>query len=101
MEHTMSNLSRRKLAPLVDDIGRLTHRSDAGPLDRLFGSLSRTASAWIAHQRHRQAMAGLLQLDDHLLKGIGMSRGQALAEATRPFSLRALEEGLEGVWLTR
>jgi uncharacterized protein YjiS (DUF1127 family) len=93
MERKMSNLSRRKLAPLVDDFGRLTHQYDTGPLTRLFGSLSRTTSAWMAHQRHRQAMAGLLQLDDHLLKDIGMSRGQAMAEATRPFSLRAPEDG--------
>ena len=91
MEHTMSSLSRRKQAPLVDDFGGLTHQQELGPLTRLFGSLSRTASAWIAHQRHRQAMADLLQLDDHLLKDIGMSRGQALAEATRPFSLRVLD----------
>ena len=85
----MSSLSRRKSAPLVDDFGGLTHQHDNGRLSRLFESLSRTASAWIVHQRHRQAMGDLLQLDDHLLKDIGMSRGQALAEATRPFSLRA------------
>ena len=89
----MSNLSHRKLAPLVDDFGRLTHQQGSRPLTRLFRSLSRTASAWIARQRHRQAMDDLLELDDHLLKDIDMSRGQALAEATRPFSLRALEDG--------
>jgi hypothetical protein len=37
-------------------------------------------------------MDDVLRLDDHLLKDIGMSRGQALAEATRPFSLRAPED---------
>jgi uncharacterized protein YjiS (DUF1127 family) len=85
----MSTLSRRKLAPLIDDLGRLTHQQDVGPVTRFFGSLSRTASAWIEHQRHRQAMADLLEVDEHLLRDIGISRGEALYEATRPFSLRA------------
>jgi uncharacterized protein YjiS (DUF1127 family) len=89
MEHKMSNLSRRRSAPLVDDFGYLTHGKEGSSLSRLFTSLSRTAGAWIAHQRHQHAMADVLELDDHLLKDIGMSRGQVLREAARPFSLRA------------
>jgi uncharacterized protein YjiS (DUF1127 family) len=39
---------------------------------------------WARHERARQRRA-LLQLGDYMLRDIGISRAEALAEATRPF----------------
>lgn len=47
----------------------------------LFG-LVRTVVAWIERRRQLQA---LTELDDHLLKDLGLSREQARREAARPF----------------
>jgi len=44
--------------------------------------LRQRVSAWSAR---RQANAQLLTLDDHELKDIGLSRGQALFEHDKPF----------------
>ena len=85
----MSNLSARQLAPPAAGFPSIPHRNPEQRLGRLFASLAGRARAWLAHRRHQRAMAYVLDLDDHLLKDIGMSRGQALLEATRPFELRA------------
>jgi uncharacterized protein YjiS (DUF1127 family) len=85
----MSNLSARQLAPPAAGFGSLTHQNSRGWFGRLLAPLAGIARAWLAYQRHQRAMAHVLELDDHLLKDIGMSRGQALLEATRPFELRA------------
>jgi uncharacterized protein YjiS (DUF1127 family) len=46
---------------------------------------------WLAalrrmHERRRQRLA-LLKLDDHLLRDIGITRGQAQREASKPYWL--------------
>lgn len=53
----------------------------AGPLGWLVRTLDWVAEA---HERSRQR-AVLAGLDDRMLRDIGLSRGQALAEARRPF----------------
>jgi uncharacterized protein YjiS (DUF1127 family) len=47
----------------------------------LFG-LVKAMAAWIERRRQLQA---LTELDDHLLKDVGLSRQQARREAARPF----------------
>ncbi len=84
----MSNLSARQLAPPAAGFGSLTHQNSGGWSGWLLAPLAGIARAWLAHRRHRRDMAHVLELDDYLLRDIGMSRGQALLEATRPFELR-------------
>jgi uncharacterized protein YjiS (DUF1127 family) len=85
----MSNLSARQLAPPAAGFGSLTHQSSEGWFGWLLAPLAGVARAWLAHCRHRREMAHVLELDDYLLRDIGMSRGQLLLEATRPFELLA------------
>ena len=40
---------------------------------------------WSARSRERRALRELAELDDHFLKDIGVSRGQVLREAAKPF----------------
>lgn len=42
------------------------------------------ATVWAWHDRTRQRRA-LRELSDHMLRDIGLDRGAALAEATKPF----------------
>jgi uncharacterized protein YjiS (DUF1127 family) len=49
---------------------------------RLVNHLLRTLTTW--HDRHRQRQR-LADLNDHLLRDIGITRAQALAEHDKPF----------------
>jgi uncharacterized protein YjiS (DUF1127 family) len=40
---------------------------------------------WMARSRQRKALAELADLNDHLLRDIGVSQGEALREAEKPF----------------
>jgi uncharacterized protein YjiS (DUF1127 family) len=40
---------------------------------------------WLARRRQRKALAELATRDDHLLRDIGLSRGEAEREAAKPF----------------
>ncbi|MFQ5936311.1 MAG: DUF1127 domain-containing protein [Acidiferrobacterales bacterium] len=64
-------------APAEAGIGAALAIASAG-LDRLLDRLLRWQE--LATQRH-----SLLELEDHLLKDIGLSRTDALREARRPF----------------
>jgi uncharacterized protein YjiS (DUF1127 family) len=44
-----------------------------------------TVRIWSARSRERRALRELAELDDHFLKDIGVSRGQVLREAAKPF----------------
>jgi uncharacterized protein YjiS (DUF1127 family) len=46
------------------------------------GSIDRGISAWIERSKQRYALA---ELDDHLLKDVGLSRSAARREAAKPF----------------
>lgn len=61
--------------------GKTTRLSAAGVAHTI-----RTLLAWLAlcHERHRQRRA-LRQLDDDLLKDIGITRAAARAEAGKPW----------------
>jgi uncharacterized protein YjiS (DUF1127 family) len=56
----------------------LAGRSNAGGL-RAFGAVVRT---WFDRSRQRRALA---ELDDRLLRDIGLTRAQAEREAAKPF----------------
>jgi uncharacterized protein YjiS (DUF1127 family) len=51
-------------------------------LPRLSFNLSATIRIWIARSHQRQALA---ELNDHLLRDIGVTRHEALREAAKPF----------------
>ena len=44
-----------------------------------------TVRIWSARSRERRALRELAELDDHFLKDVGVSRGQVLREAAKPF----------------
>jgi len=48
----------------------------------MLSSLVRTIEIWLIRQQERQELSSL---DDRLLDDIGMSRGDALWEAVKPF----------------
>jgi uncharacterized protein YjiS (DUF1127 family) len=52
-------------------------RSSSGWLHTLF--------FWIERSRQRRQLGELAELNDHLLKDIGLSRDEALREAAKPF----------------
>jgi uncharacterized protein YjiS (DUF1127 family) len=47
--------------------------------------LAATIRQWIARGRERRALAEMAELNDHLLEDIGLSRDEALREATKWF----------------
>jgi uncharacterized protein YjiS (DUF1127 family) len=44
-----------------------------------------TIALWIARHRRRKALEEMAQLNEHLLRDVGLSRAQILKEAARPF----------------
>jgi uncharacterized protein YjiS (DUF1127 family) len=56
----------------------------AASLSRLGGSLSRLPSRLLHHAALARSRRSLSLLDDHLLRDIGLTREEALAEAERP-----------------
>jgi uncharacterized protein YjiS (DUF1127 family) len=50
----------------------------------VFAVLLRTVSRWLARSRQRRDLA---ELDAHLLRDIGVTRGEASREAAKPFWL--------------
>ena len=78
--------------PLVQgSIGTLAHfpdgyarvQQDSSPTSAV--SWMDTVRIWSARSRERRALRELAELDDHFLKDIGVSRGQLLREAAKPF----------------
>jgi uncharacterized protein YjiS (DUF1127 family) len=64
--------------------GYAAFQQDGSP--NLLLSWMETVRAWSARGHERRALRELTeQLDDHLLKDIGISREQALREASKPF----------------
>jgi len=48
-------------------------------------SLFATIRDWAARRRRRRSLAALTELDDHLLKDIGLSRQEAVRECAKWF----------------
>lgn len=84
----MSNLIRRGSAPCVDPSTRISEHDRAGIFPTLQVRLSAIVRDWVGRARHGRAMEELAELNDDLLKDMGISRGEALRQAARPFSMR-------------
>jgi len=65
-----------------DGIG-ISRRSEMSPV--LAVNPAATMRKWIARARQRRALAEIAELNDHLLKDIGLTRDQALREAGKWF----------------
>jgi uncharacterized protein YjiS (DUF1127 family) len=69
---------------LAQIAGRHAPRRSDGSSPPTIGWLL-TIRAWIARQRQRKALGELAQLNDHLLRDIGISQHEARREAAKPF----------------
>jgi uncharacterized protein YjiS (DUF1127 family) len=49
------------------------------------GKMHNTVSAWIARHRYRRDLVRQLELGNHLIEDIGLTREQVLSEITKPF----------------
>jgi uncharacterized protein YjiS (DUF1127 family) len=63
--------------------GRKPHRRDMH--QRPAAGLLATIRAWLARRRRRRTLGELTELDDHLLKDIGVSRQEAARECAKWF----------------
>jgi uncharacterized protein YjiS (DUF1127 family) len=69
-------------APTIDAAARETAPVQAESWGSLLGDLYLLLERWVERRRQRRA---LLELGDALLKDIGISRADALREASKPF----------------
>ena len=58
---------------------------DQSGLLTLIGSWLHTLQIWMERSHQRKALGELAELNDYLLKDIGVSREEALREAAKPF----------------
>ncbi len=49
------------------------------------GKMHNTVNAWIARHRYRRDLVRQLELGNHLIEDIGLTREQALSEIRKPF----------------
>jgi uncharacterized protein YjiS (DUF1127 family) len=61
---------------------RLARRQFGGRANHLLTEAACILAAWLERRRQRRA---LLELNDHLLKDIGIGRGDAYREGSKPF----------------
>ena len=73
--------SIRTLVPFPGAYARF--QKDGSPISAM--SWMDTVRIWRARSRERRALRELAELGDHFLKDIGISRGQVLREAAKPF----------------
>lgn len=80
----MSNYSLQGLALPHEAAGRRTFRQQSVS-SSLAGGWLRTLEIWIDRSHQRTQLGELAELNDYLLKDIGVSREEALREAAKPF----------------
>ena len=80
----MSNYSRQGLALPRAPAGMRTFPQQSHSSSSTGGWL-RTLGVWIDRSRQRGQLGELAELNDYLLKDIGVSREQAMREAAKPF----------------
>jgi len=66
-----------------DSLETRTHRHGTRP--RPLASVFATCRGWLARRRQRRTLGGLTELDDHLLKDIGVSRQEAARSCAKWF----------------
>jgi uncharacterized protein YjiS (DUF1127 family) len=80
----MSNYSRQGLALPREPAGMRTFRQQFVSSSSASGWL-RTLGLWMDRSRQRKQLGELAELNDYLLKDIGVSREEAMREAEKPF----------------
>ena len=80
----MSNYSRQGLALPREPAGMRTFHQQFVSSSSVGGWL-RTLAVWIDRSHQRRQLGELAELNDYLLKDIGVSREEALREAEKPF----------------
>lgn len=80
----MSKYSRQGLALPREPAGMRTFRQQSVSSSSAGGWLC-TLGFWIEQQRQRRRIGELAELNDYLLKDIGVSREEAMREAKKPF----------------
>jgi|ERR1700681_4715493 uncharacterized protein YjiS (DUF1127 family) len=73
----MTRLPVREPTTMPDDSGRETRTRRHGMHATPFASIFATFRHWSVRRRQRRTLGGLTELDDHLLKDIGVSRQEA------------------------
>ena len=81
----MTRLPVREPTAMPDDSGRETRTRRHGMHPSPWGSLFATFRGWVVRRRQRRTLAGLSELDDHLLKDIGVSRQEAARSCAKWF----------------
>jgi uncharacterized protein YjiS (DUF1127 family) len=79
----MTRLPVRTSVTSADRGGRQLHRRALHP--KLPAGLSATIRNWLARRRRRRSLTALSELDDHLLRDIGLSRQEAVRECAKWF----------------
>jgi uncharacterized protein YjiS (DUF1127 family) len=74
----MTRLPVREPSTMPDNSGRETRTHRHGMHPRPWASVFATFRGWLARRRQRRTLGGLTELDDHLLKDIGLSRREAV-----------------------
>jgi uncharacterized protein YjiS (DUF1127 family) len=80
----MSNYALRGLALPHEAAGKRTFRQQSVS-SSLVGGWLRTLETWIDRSHQRTQLGELAELNDYLLKDIGVSREEAFREAAKPF----------------
>jgi uncharacterized protein YjiS (DUF1127 family) len=81
----MSNQLIQGRAILWREIAGAEALHDERGLLTLIGEALLTLRFWAGRSRRRRQLGELAELDDYLLKDIGVSREEALREAAKPF----------------
>jgi len=79
----MTRLPVRTSVTPADHVGRQPYRGGMRP--RPPARLLATIRDWVARRRRRRSLTALSELDDHLLKDIGVSRQEAVRECAKWF----------------
>ena len=80
----MSNYSRQGFALPREAAGMRTFRQQSVSSSSAGGWL-RTLELWIDRSHQRKQLGELAELNDYLLKDIGVSQEEAMREAEKPF----------------
>lgn len=72
-----------KMTYATRECTRSLPRADGGPFERLLEALRQWTSQQVLHARIRRERQQLRAMSDTMLKDLGITRGDALAEARR------------------